>query len=269
MPRRARLAAAVAVVALAGVTGCSRDPAPAPSYLVDLSGRTVEVAGPWSGTEQENFKAVLDEFSRRTHAKVKYTSGGNDLAVMLNSRLAGGKPPDVAFIPQPGVVTEFARRGVLKPISHEAAEAVQQNYSDPWQQLGRIDGTLYGIYFKVANKSVFWYRTDKFEEAGVEPPSTWEELKLTDRRRRWRRLGPDGLVRECVPAGRRRRQLRPAGPAPTAVDRSVGRRGAAAARGLLADSEVCPRWTIGCRAGHLHPVDRGRLRGETTLGHAL
>jgi alpha-glucoside transport system substrate-binding protein len=181
MPRRARLAAAVAVVALAGMTGCSRSPAPSPSYLVDLSGRTVEVAGPWSGTEQENFKAVLDEFSRRTHAKVKYTSGGNDLALMLNSRLAGGKPPDVAFVPQPGVVTEFARRGVLKPISHEAAEAVQQNYSDPWQQLGRIDGTLYGIYFKVANKSVFWYRTDKFEEAGVEPPSTWEELKLTSR----------------------------------------------------------------------------------------
>jgi ABC-type glycerol-3-phosphate transport system substrate-binding protein len=112
---------------------------------------------------------------------VNYTSGGNDLAVMLNSRLAGGKPPDVAFIPQPGVVAELARRGVLKPISNEAADAVRRNYSDAWQQLGTIDGTLYGIYFKVANKSVIWYRTDKFDEAGVEPPSTWDELTLASK----------------------------------------------------------------------------------------
>jgi|RhiMetdeSRZDD1v2_1073273.scaffolds.fasta_scaffold253719_2 ABC-type glycerol-3-phosphate transport system substrate-binding protein len=181
MPRSAQLAAAVAVVALLGMAGCSGDPAPSGSYPVDLTGRTVDVAATWSGTEQANFKAVLDEFSRRTHANVNYTSGGNDLAVMLNSRLAGGKPPDVAFIPQPGVVAELARRGVLKPISNEAADAVRRNYSDAWQQLGTIDGTLYGIYFKVANKSVIWYRTDKFDEAGVEPPSTWDELTLASK----------------------------------------------------------------------------------------
>ncbi len=181
MPRSAQLAAAAAVAALVGVGGCSGDPAPSGSYLVDLTGRTVDVAATWSGTEQANFKPVLDEFSRRTHATVKYTSGGTDLAVMLNSRLAGGKPPDVAFIPQPGVVAELARRGVLKPISNEAAQAVRRNYSDAWQKLGTIDGTLYGIYFKVANKSVIWYRTDKFDEAGVAPPSTWNELTVASR----------------------------------------------------------------------------------------
>jgi alpha-glucoside transport system substrate-binding protein len=37
------------------------------------------------------------------------------------------------------------------------------------------------VYFKVANKSVIWYRTDKFAEAGVRPPTTWEELKQVSR----------------------------------------------------------------------------------------
>jgi ABC-type glycerol-3-phosphate transport system substrate-binding protein len=184
MARKAQLAAAAAVATLAAVAGCGAlagcgdQNATTPiGSLIDLTGKTVEVAATWSGTEQENFQRVLDEFARRTHATVRYTSGGNDLAVMLNSRLAGGAPPDVAFIPQPGVVAELARRGVLKPITGDAAASVRANYSDAWQRLGTIDEILYGIYFKVANKSVVWYRTDKFDEAGVEPPTTWDELK--------------------------------------------------------------------------------------------
>jgi alpha-glucoside transport system substrate-binding protein len=175
MRRTPSLVVVTAVLLVA--SGCtSGSPGGAGSYLTDLSGTTVEVAATWSGTEAENFRAVLDEFARRTNVRVKYTSGGNDLAVLLNSRLAGGAPPDVAFIPQPGVVAELARRGVLKPLTGSTAAAVRANFSPAWQQLGTVDGTLYGIYFKVANKSVIWYRTDSFDEAGVQPPRTWDEL---------------------------------------------------------------------------------------------
>ena len=37
----------------------------------------------------------------------------------------------------------------------------------------RFDGRLYGVYYKVANKSVIWYRAGAFAEAGVSPPRTW------------------------------------------------------------------------------------------------
>jgi ABC-type glycerol-3-phosphate transport system substrate-binding protein len=182
LARKAQLAAAIAAATLAAVAGCDGPNATTSTRpLIDLTGKTVEVAATWSGAEQENFQRVLDEFASRTHAAVKYTSGGNDLAVMLNSRLAGGAPPEVAFIPQPGVVAELAKRGVLKPIIGDAAAAVRANYSEAWQQLGTINGNLYGIYFKVANKSVIWYRTDNFDEAGVEPPTTWDELKAVSR----------------------------------------------------------------------------------------
>jgi alpha-glucoside transport system substrate-binding protein len=181
MPREMQLVMAVAVTALVAATGCVPDTTRPEGSAVDLTGRTVEVAATWSGTEQENFEAVLHEFAKRTGAAVKYTSGGNDLPVLLNSRLAGAAPPDVAFIPQPGVVAELARRGVLKEITGAAATAVNANFSAAWQSLGRVDGKLYGVYFKVANKSVIWYRTDKFAEAGVRPPTTWEELNQISR----------------------------------------------------------------------------------------
>ena len=182
MFRKAQLTAALASAALAAMlattAGCLSTGTGTPNRpTIDLTGRTVEVAATWSGTEQKNFEAVLNEFARRTNATVKFTSGGNDLPVLLNSRLAGGAPPDVAFIPQPGVVAELARRGVLKEITGDAADAVNANFSEAWRQLGVIDGRLYGVYFKVANKSVIWYRTDKFTDAGVAPPRTWNDLK--------------------------------------------------------------------------------------------
>jgi alpha-glucoside transport system substrate-binding protein len=170
-----RIAVTAAVLALAAGCGSSQ-PSTSGGTGTDLSGQTVEVAAVWSGAEQENFQAVLNEFAKRTHATVKYTSGGNDLPVLLNSRIAGGSPPDVALIAQPGVVNELAKRGALKPLTGDAAAAVKANYSDAWQQLGTIDGKLYGVYFKVANKSVIWYRPADFDDAGVQPPKTWEDL---------------------------------------------------------------------------------------------
>jgi ABC-type glycerol-3-phosphate transport system substrate-binding protein len=175
MPRSVPLTAATAVVALlGGCTGAAPDGTD--SSLGNYAGRTLEVVATWSGAEQANFQAALDEFERRTHATVKYTSGGTDLAVLINSQLAGGKPPDIAFLPQPGVVAELARRGVLKPITGTAADAVRNNYSSAWQALGTVDGQLYGLFFKVANKSVIWYNARAFDDAGVSPPSTWDQL---------------------------------------------------------------------------------------------
>ena len=177
MQRGRRFAALLATSALVAA-GCTTANDRPPGVLVgpDLTGQTVEVAATWSGTEQENFQAVLAAFHDRTGATVRYTSGGNDLAVLLNSRLAGGSPPDVALIPQPGVVAELAHRRALYPLTGAALEAVRQHYSEAWQDLGRFNGSQYGFYFKVANKSVIWYRTEDFADAGVQPPTTWGEL---------------------------------------------------------------------------------------------
>ncbi len=167
------------LVTMTLVVGC----AGRPSRPADgpLAGQAVEVAAIWTGAEQAAFLAVLEAFEARTGATVRYTSGGDDLPTLLNSRLAGGSPPDVALIGQPGVVTQLARRGVLAPLTGEAEVAVRTHYSPEWVELGTIDGTLYGVYYKVANKSVIWYRPDAFDEAGVRPPRTWEELHQVTR----------------------------------------------------------------------------------------
>ncbi len=144
-----------------------------------LKGQTVEVAAVWTGTEQTNFKKVLDAFAQQTGATVTYTSTGDDIATVLGTRIQGGKVPDVALLPQPGLISEFAQRNALKPVPNDAAQLVDENFSPDWKALGSVNGKLYGIFFKAANKSTVWYRTAAFKEAGVQEPKTWDDLLKT------------------------------------------------------------------------------------------
>jgi ABC-type Fe3+ transport system substrate-binding protein len=161
----------------------------------DENGRSLEVIGEWTGAEQANFQKVLNGFTARTHIKVTYTSGGNNVNILLNSRLAGGAPPDVALVPQPGVVAEYALKGDLVPLAGDAAAAVSTNYSDAWKRLGVVSGKLYGFFFKAANKSIIWYRADDFRAAGVQPPSTWADFINTSKT-----LADSGVTPIAVPA---------------------------------------------------------------------
>jgi len=184
----------VFAVAAFTAAGCGSGGPPKADSGANLSGQTLEVAATWSGVEQENFKAVLDAFAAKTKAKVNYTSGGNDLVNLVNSRLAGGQPPDVALIAQPGVVAGFAKKGQIKPANGAVTAAVDKNYAAGWKKLGSVDGKLYGVWFKVANKSTVWYRTDKFDEAGAKPPKTFDELKTVVKT-----LGDAGQTAFAVP----------------------------------------------------------------------
>jgi len=179
--RGSRLPPVAALVVGLALVGCRAVALPPNSawdahHLPDLTGASVEVIGEWSGTEQAAFTDVLHRFTALTHAKVTYDSGGNDINVLINSRLAGGRPPDVALIPEIGVAAQYAGRGAIEPLAGPAAGAVRANFSPAWQQLGTFDGKLYGFFYKVANKSTVWYRTDALAAAGVVPPDTWDQF---------------------------------------------------------------------------------------------
>lgn len=140
----------------------------------DLAGETLEVSATWSGAEQQNFEAVLDVFEEQTGATVNYTSFGDNGATTLNTQVEGGNPPDVAVVGQPALMQQLATDGALVPLGDDAAANVADNYAQDWIDLGTVDGELYGVWFKAANKSTVWYNADIYDEAGAEAPEDWE-----------------------------------------------------------------------------------------------
>ncbi|WP_017547026.1 ABC transporter substrate-binding protein [Nocardiopsis prasina] len=147
----------------------------------DLDGQTLEVVGPWAGDEQVAFEQVVSIFEKQTGATVSYSGAGDDLQTVLQTRIQGGDEPDVALIPQAGLIEHFAAEDVLVPLTDDVVQTVDENMAGAWADIGSVGDTPYGVYLKVANKSLVWYNDDLFAETGAAPPENWEEfVELSD-----------------------------------------------------------------------------------------
>jgi ABC-type glycerol-3-phosphate transport system substrate-binding protein len=81
------------------------------------------------------------------------------------------------MLPQPGLLQRYAREGEIIPLGDELAREVQSRYGSQWRRLATVDGQLYGVWFKAANKSLVWYSIGAFERAGVVPPNDLDRLE--------------------------------------------------------------------------------------------
>jgi len=141
-----------------------------------LAGKKVEVAAVWVKDEQKNFEAVLKAFSDKTGATATFTSTGDAIGTVLGSRLASNNPPDVAVLPQPGLLHDLAVKGSLKELDSATADIVSQNYAPVWKDLGTVNGKFYGVWYKASNKSTVWYNVSAFKNAGVSAPKSLTDL---------------------------------------------------------------------------------------------
>jgi alpha-glucoside transport system substrate-binding protein len=164
------------VAAMLVAAACGGDDAEDSAQPQEEGGEPIEVVSVHVGTEQKNFKAVLDAFTEETGIEANFRSGGDDMAAFLGTQIEGGSPPDVAMIAQPALVTQLAQDGSLQPLSDSVVQALDENFSSAWKDIGSVDGTPYGLFFKVSNKATWWYNVQVFEQAGVEPPETWEDM---------------------------------------------------------------------------------------------
>ena len=138
---------------------------------------TISVSGVWTGDEQAAFRAVIDGFTAdNPDATVNYRGAGDNLPTILATAIEGGNPPDIATVAQPGTIRDFVAQGELQPIEFARAD-VEANFDPGLIDLVTVDGQLYGVLFKAANKSLGWYNVQVFEDAGVEPPATFEDLE--------------------------------------------------------------------------------------------
>ena len=120
--------------------------------------------------------AVLAPFKKANPGvKIKYQGAGDNVPQIVSTAVQGGNPPDIATLPQPGLMKQFAKSGDLKPITF-ARGVIAANYQPVWIALGSVNKKLYGLYFKGGNKSTVWYNVKSFKAAGVKAPATWPQF---------------------------------------------------------------------------------------------
>jgi len=168
----------------------------------DLTGQTVTVFGPWRGDDQALVENVIAYFEDATGATVEYSSSENyEQQIVIDAE--AGSPPDVAVLPQPGLIANLASRGFITPLGDETQTWLEENYAagESWVSLGTYAGPdgedrLYAFPYKIDVKSLVWYSPENFEDAGYEVPTSMEELKaLTEQ------IVADGGTPWCIGLG--------------------------------------------------------------------
>jgi alpha-glucoside transport system substrate-binding protein len=168
---RAAFRGLIGFAILAFVAACTSPPSPA-------IGGTVRVLASWEeGTpEREAFRAVIAPFEQRTGYQVTY-SATRDLQRVLETGLKSGTVPDVAGLPGPGYMADFARGGALVDLTKVIDVGLYKRETAPaFVDLGTVDGKLAGVFIKASLKSLIWYNPAvwKFGQ-----PQSWSDLLHT------------------------------------------------------------------------------------------
>jgi alpha-glucoside transport system substrate-binding protein len=155
-------------------TGASEEPTGE-----DLTGQSVTVIGTWGGSEQDAFLAMVKPWEEATGATVKYT-GTRDLNTVLTTGVASGVLPDLAGLPGPGQMAEWA--GSLVDLSAVLDMPTYTAETAPsLVELGTVDGKPVGVFIKSAVKGLIWYNPNTIDlSAGA--PTSWDALQtvITD-----------------------------------------------------------------------------------------
>ena len=142
----------------------------------EFENASVTIMGAWTDGEAEAFRTTLAPFIEDTGIKVTF-EGTDDFAELIVARSEAGDPPDVAIFPQPDLLADFSRQGLLA----DQAEILDlsrlgESYGEAWTELATVDGTLRGLPFRAQTKSLVFYSPEKWAEFGYEPPENWDEL---------------------------------------------------------------------------------------------
>ena len=140
-----------------GPSGVASSPTATPAAT--KIGGTVSVLAVWGGTEQAQFLAMIKPWEDATGVTVNYTGTRDEPTVLTTALAAGGSSlPDIAGLPGPAQMTQYANAGQLQDLSSALdMNSYKANTPSALVDLGTVGGKVVGIFLDVSAKGQIWY----------------------------------------------------------------------------------------------------------------
>ena len=158
------------------------------------AGKVVTIFSSIRDIEATRLETAWAAFEAETGIDIQH-EGSGAFEADLKVRVDGGNAPDIAFIPQPGLLATLARDGKVVPLEALKAD-VEANNIGGWVELGSVDGKFYAPPFGANIKSLVWYSPAAFKDKSYEIPTTWDDMMALSQK-----IVDDGGVPWCVGAG--------------------------------------------------------------------
>jgi alpha-glucoside transport system substrate-binding protein len=140
-----------------------------------MKGKTVTIFTSILEPELTTLNTAKKDFETCTGVKIKI-EGSNQFEALLPVRVKGGNAPDIAWIPQPGLLAKMVATGKVVPAPKAVVANVNKYWSKSWKDLGTVNGKFYAAPFGSNMKSLVWYSPKQFAKNGYTVPKTWNEM---------------------------------------------------------------------------------------------
>jgi multiple sugar transport system substrate-binding protein len=154
--------------------------APSSAYDPQSVSGTVVLSG-WqsSGEEGTTLQATLDAFKAAyPNITLDYQPIATDYPTAMAAKFSAGEPPDLFYVDS-SVASDWIDQGVLQDLDSMATERgfdTSQFFEGYLNAFKGPDGKTYG-FPKDGNTLGMAYNSDMLTEAGIQPPTNWDELK--------------------------------------------------------------------------------------------
>jgi alpha-glucoside transport system substrate-binding protein len=170
---RVPLLVGAALAATSLVAGCGGDSGSSNSKTVTI----------WSSVDQP----VQDGLLKALQAKIK--AGGDDITIkwqkveninqLIITKIQSGDTPDIALVPQPGLVAQMNQLSAVKPLDDVVDMNTLKTSMIPGTlESGTIDGKLYGLLVSANVKGLIFYPKKAWASAGYDPSSVTDLASL-------------------------------------------------------------------------------------------
>jgi alpha-glucoside transport system substrate-binding protein len=147
----------------------------------DIKGKTISIYTGIVTPEDTPQINSYKPFEQCTGATVKY-EGDKSFETQILVRAKAGNPPDLAIVPQPGLLKQLVATGKAVPAPDDVSTNVDKFWGKDWKAYATVDGKFYGAPMGASVKSLVWYSPSEFKDSGYTVPTTLDELKtLSDK----------------------------------------------------------------------------------------
>lgn len=135
------------------------------------------VAMDYDANMREDTEALVDAFNDSqgdVKADVQVVGWGEGHQTLI-TKISGKQAPDVANVSASWMI-EFNAIGELEPLDDKFTPGFLDAFVPAGLEAMRINGQLMGLPYFLDPRALY-YRTDLFEAAGLQPPTTWDEVR--------------------------------------------------------------------------------------------
>lgn len=189
LSRKVASVAALVTIASMGLAACGED-----SSEPDANTQKGQGAGPvkdptepttvaffsWIGNSPQMKKTAAEFHKLHPNITIKFENVPAEQAgQVLTTRIAGNNAPDVAYV-NASDTSDYAARGAAVDLTGYMGRSdvvKPDDYVDAFKTFVTYEDKMWGLPMGGETTGLF-YRTDMFEEAGIDgPPETWEEFE--------------------------------------------------------------------------------------------